>query len=299
MKNRIRSFCLLLSLFVLFLSGCSAKEEIVATNQIYDIVRKEDWYYIRIKKESGYNTAKYYDFDIMSEIDPHTYFPDLQSMKQAILEGDITEEKFLYATFLRKDAAVDNYTTLIFNPYQLYQIYLPKGAVMKGEIIWYVWDYKFFYNLLDRQGSGNIRVLHEKAYFTEISRFNDKIAGIKASAREKDPTVYIVEEVEDPETGEYRIHYERTSWNGDVSANLLTKEMYKTPEKTLHIIRIYNNYSGAGNAVPTSIEVYGEENGGYFAVFLSGLKENVDAQYLSQFGITPFEGNEPPPAAIG
>jgi hypothetical protein len=181
---------------VLLFAGCAAREETIATNAVYDILRRGDQYSIRLHKNNGYSMGYGITDLAMIEKDPFRYFTDLQSMKRAVLEGDFTPSEIKYATLAEENSKIDTDEGLIFNPYQLYQPYVPEGSRVCEKIQWRFWAYDFALDL-EGPGTGGCVVLHEKGYLEQVSAFDDEIAEIKASARN-----YIVEEVEDPETGE-------------------------------------------------------------------------------------------------
>lgn len=296
MKRTIKVFCMFMFLIVL-LAGCAEKTEIVATNKVYDILRRGDQYSIRLKKDSEY--AMGHDvYDLFTPIENMwREFTDLQSMERAVLEGDFTYNEFWFATYVEKGTKIHDGEALIFNPYELYQPYVPVEATVDERIKWRVWSYNFTFHS-DGAGSGGCTVLHEKDYLERVPAFDNEIEEIKESAQKENSRVHIVEEKVDPDTGEYRISYTKTYYNG-VESYMKTRQTYETAEKTLYIWKTYYDYDGNEDAAPYRIDICGEENGGYFYFYIYGLRENPDVQWLSQFGIKPFEGNEPPPKAIG
>ena len=298
MSRKMRCLCLILSMLLL-MAGCSEQKEIVATNAVYDIIRRGDQYSIRLKENSEYWMG-YESNDLITWAESMPKYKDLASMKQDILKGDFTKDEFFRYTHTYRKAKIDSREALICNPYELYRPYVPTGMIVNDEVKWCVSSYYFtFTGDQVTVGSGGVDVLVKKEYSSYISEFNDGFADIKESAQKENPSVHIVEEKVDLDTGERRIHYTRTYRGGKVSGYLKTREVYETPEKTLHIEYEYHDYTGDENAKPYQIRIYGEENGGYFCFVLYSIKENVDAQWLSQFGITPYEGNESAPKAIG
>lgn len=287
MKRAIKILCAFVAL-VLLLTGCSGKIEIVATNEEYDILRRGDQYSIRLKEDSEYVMG--HDFyDLINPIENMwAEFTDLKSMKQAVLEGNFTYDEFWFATYVEKGTKIHDGEALIFNPYELYQPYVPVGATVDEKITWRVWDYNFTFSS-DGAGSGGCVVLHEEDYLERVPAFDDEIEEIKESAQKENARVHIVDEKVDPNTGEYRISYTKTRYNG-VDSYMQTRQTYETPEKTLYIWKTYYDYDGNEDSAPYRIDVCGEENGGYFYFYIYGLSENPDAQWLSQFGIIPYEG---------
>ena len=298
MKQIVKIACLLLSLLCLFV-GCTAREEIIATNKLYDIIRRGDQYSIRLKKNDGNNTGYGTTDSGMVVEPPFRYFTDLQSMKRAVLEGDFTRSEIRYAISAEKNSKIDTDEALIFNPYQLYQPYLPDGGTVEEKIQWRVWAYDFTLDFVDRAVSGGCVVLHEADYMERIFAHEAEFAEIKESAQQENPSVQIIEEKADSETGKHSIIYTKTYKTGNTSTFKETRQKYETPEKTLYIAQKWYDYNGDEDAAPYVTTVYGKENGGYFYVYLYCAKEDVNAQWFSQFGITPYEGNEPAPKAIG
>ena len=290
--------CLFL-LIALLLAGCAAKKEIVATNEKYDIIRRGDSYSIRVKKNSGFSMG-YNRIEGGATIDWTPEFADLASMKQAILEGDFDATEFRFATGYAKEFKIDSREVGIYNPYELYQPYVPEGTAKNTDVRWWADSYHICYRLKNCSGAKcTVYIWREESYLSSISKF-DGFADIKEEAKVDDYIKYsIIEEKGDPDSGKYSILYTKTWPGGDVDTYFEVREKYTTPEKTLRIQYLYKDYDGTENAVPYQINMYGTENGGYFYVQLYSLTETLDIDFLSQFGITPYEGNEPPPKAIG
>ena len=292
--------CLFL-LIALLLVGCAAKKEIVATNEKYDIIRRGDSYSIRVKKNSGFSMG-YNRIEGGATIDRTPEFADLASMKQAILEGDFTALEFGFATRFLEACKIDSYEAEIYNPYELYQPYVPEGVAKNSDVRWQARSYYINYRLKNHGGAlCSVYIWREEEYLAQVSKFDNGFANIKELANlEGYPKYSIIEEKEESDTGKQSILYTRTSGSGYVETNFIVREKYTTPGKNLRIEYKYNDdYDGSENAVPDRINVYGTENGGYFYVQLYSLTETLDVDFISQFGITPYEGNEPPPKAIG
>ena len=284
---------------IVLLAGCAEKTEIVATNKVYDILRRGDQYSIRLKENTGYWMG-YESNDLPNWIEPMPKYKDLASMKQDILNGNFSQVEFFRYTNTYRGAKIDSKEALICDPYELYHPYVPAGMTINDEVGWCVSSYYFrFTGDKVKGGSGGVDILIEKQYSSLVSEFNDGFVEIKESAQKENATVQIVEETVDPDTGEHRIIYTRTYMNGETSTFKETRQKYETPQKSLYIRRTYHDYDGNEDAAPYKIDIYSAEDGGYFHFYLYGLRENPNVQWLSQFGIKPFEGDEPPPKAIG
>lgn len=296
---RIRRYASVFLLVVLLFTGCSSKSEIIQTNKVYDIIRRGNQYSIRVKKDSeyvmGYNRAD----GLITDQTPR--FANLPAMKQAILEGGFSAAEFKFATSYLKDCAIDSYEAEIYNPYELYQPYAPEGVVKYSDIGWQGKSYSINYRLKNYGESlCTVHIWREKEYLSTVAKLDDGFADIKEAAKiEGYPKYSIIEEKGEPDASKYSILYTKTWGNRDVDTYFEVREKYTTPEKSLQIQYLYSNYDGAENAVPQQINVYGTENGGFFYVQLYNLTETLDVDFLSQFGITPYEGNEPSPEAIG
>ena len=275
MKHNVRIICLFLVL-VLFFSGCTSKGELVHQGEVYNIRRKGDRYYVHLYE--GYNTPLKVEY-IKTKVE----FDDMAQMKQRILDGSFTYSEIKAIT----GYSFSNAEAWICNPYQLYEPYIPDTLYQlhqKGPIDFRGWQYTFTYSIAGSEEC-KFSIILPQIYSERIEGFADYEI-IKKNATQ------IQWERIDPETGAHCLMVSEGNAN-----RYYVSEVYETAEKKLYISYIY--LIGSDETQLERATVYGEENGGYFQVVLEDFPNNIDTEYLSQFGITPYEGNEPPPKAIG
>lgn len=273
-KFIVRSLCLILSL--LFLAGCSPKSDLIHKAQNYDIYRtSEDTYYIRL--HPGYYVGSRYLGNGRVE------FNTISEMKAKLLKGDFTLNELASITF----RSLSNTEAKIYNPYQLYVPTVPDGYYRSDAIHCRGFKYTFKYIARFEQKKTEyceFNVLLQEDYDDLVNVYLKDFADVKDSS-----SITVLQEETDPQTGVQRLLVS----SGEQTYQYVN-EVYKAPGKELHIRYRYKVNSGL-----MSVRICGEENGGYFDVILRDFLQDVDIEWLSQFGLTPFEGNEPSPEAIG
>jgi hypothetical protein len=205
-------------------------------------------------------------------------------MKEKILRGDFGLSELAsisYRWFSDSEA-------WIHNPYQLYVPTVPEGYFRKDPIYYRGFEYISNYSAnskYKRTEYCNFSVILQKDYDDLVDEYLKDFAYVKKSS------ATVLQEETDPQTGTQRLLV-----TSDDQRYLYVHEVYKSPGKTQHVWYCYKGESD--QAVPKSIRICGEENGGYYDVILNNFVGRVDVEWISQFGLAPFEGNEVPPEPI-
>ena len=275
MKKLICVFTFLAMLF----SGCVFKGELVQEGKAYNIYRKGEKYYMRVNP--GYTTG-YSAYSAARTV----LFDSIEEMQARILSGDFTYDETKAMSVRAKSA----YEMEIVNPFQLYEAYLPSQYVMYMPINFYGNEYHLHYEHEDSDifETVTFEIVSRDRYLELVDQYNSK-----ANADYKDDlSITVLEDKTDKTTGKRIVSYK----SGD---SLMIREYVKhlTAERNLYVIGAYS--LGGDGVRKGNMYICGEENGGYYNMMISDPPDHVDLQYLSQFGITPYEGNEPPPKAIG
>ncbi len=240
----------------------------------YDLVKKDGKSYISlrsVKEEEESNTDNAY---VSTAVFGPT-FSSVAEMKNNILNGNLTEQE-LYAirTCYAKDGLWE-----ICDLDNLYDARLPdktsiKQIALRGK------SYSF---TLENYIAVNCFIDHlDEADYNKA--FEEEYLGFPNEFEE----VIWEEQTEDRNA---TIKYFRTG------AGVFKRLEYtlQQDDRMLYVIEEYtlSFYTGSkptSDTIPRTVTVYGEENGGYYKVWVLEPIERPSVEWLTSFGLVPFEG---------
>ena len=275
--------CIFLFL-TLLLSGCSAEGSLVQEGKAYNIYRKGEQYYIRVNP--GYTTG----YGLPNIGNNSVKFDSIQQMRDKILTGDFTHDQIRGMTY----QATSVHEFEIVNPFRMYELHVPNNYTMIMDHVEFSVDsYMLEYREENKKDYSLItaRIVMPDRYSELVAMYN---SSYKADFNEENHTV--IKDETDPVSGNRRVIYTDGNFRWCIEF-----VRHTTPERELYA-KVTRQLDKDWKMLNTgSIRLYGKENGGYYDIHIydaviSGL---VDISFLSQFGITPYDGNEPSPEAIG
>lgn len=264
MKKRIAILLLLCLLFSL--CSCTKKlpGEVIARNEHYAVVKREEGYVLRfhtptIREPLSEGVSISYNVNF--------YFDSVKEMKQRILTGDFSENDIARIRNMNCNPDGD---TVLFDLDHIYQPILPEG--MTYTVRWYGNGYDYDFD------GGGISPLTQERFDSALEEWKNAVARVNAK--------------ETPLTDRDGFLYEWDTESSSGSSYSYRWLLYKLTDntKTLVVKEDYEmRYSGTkDNIEKTTADVsfYAEDNGIYYYGYLKEMQEPL-AQRLLSFGMEP------------
>lgn len=289
MKRKIFA---LVFVFLLSLSGCSVKNYPTTPAKIdteyYTINRTDGEYFLTPKNPVNENIA--------SAIFP--CYSTIDEMRQSIISGlpvpdsdaELMAQYSLSCMWRLSEIQGEDYTFKICNLDALYDCDLPSGCYL-NYVAWQGTTYEFF--VRGKLADAEIAYFEEQDYLDDLEQkytsflTNERMQINKqVKTKERSATEYYITT---PVGNEYKyICYEITKLN----KKFLIQEEYCI---SIHNASPFEGVGEVSSTVPTRITMWGVDESGrdskprYFCVQLYDIVERPSKQWLSQFGMSPYE----------
>lgn len=207
----------------------------------------------------------------------HPKFTSIKEMRQGILEGPISQYELRCLVHASSDA---DHSIEICDPNHLYEFTAPEEFHLKY-IIWSGNSYNC--HLTSDNEWGGIDCYNKKDYSESFNKgYKDFLSNSLVTITEQRTTSDRLATVYYGHTGVAKLKYICYELHvGD-------KTMYIQEE---YLLEIEDNRSPVSSDVPSSIQFWGTQNGGYFQGTFFDFTERPSIQWLSQFGIIPYEAS--------
>lgn len=237
-------------------------------------------------KDSNYNLAPKTP---LSDADAciRLIYPEFQSigeMRQGIMKGSFTEQE-LYAvscTSPSKDGGIE-----ICDLDHLYEFTAPNEFLLK-KIRWCGKSYDC--DLTSENVRGGIFCYNEEEYTEKLDN------GYKNFLSNPLETLIKQEEIDERSA---TVYYCNTSCAElkyiCYEIRVGNKKMFIQEE---YVLKIDGDTQKVSSDVPATIHLWGEEHSGYFYGVFFDFTERPSVEWLSEFGITPYKGQENRPSAV-
>lgn len=268
-----------LVLVIAMLAGCSTKESVSQPAQTeppidlpYEIIRDDDGYYLVLDDSSATDDEVEGSLQVLA---PRIEFGSMDEMVRDIKTGNFTEKELQNLSRFRKD---EDGRTILCDLSKLYDVYTPEEFDEK-KILWSGAGYHFV--LL---GTGSDFQVH--MYSISDSSKEENIENLISCDSVVNFTLLSTEQIEDR----------------NATVIIFTSETYygvKDHKRVYYTIRDENkevfvceNYTPSTDVVPSTVYIYGTENGMNYVVNLRNLQERPSVEYLMGFGYREYVETE-------
>lgn len=269
-----------LVLVIAMLAGCSTKESVSRPAQTeppidlpYEIIRDDDGYYLVLDDSSATDDEVEGSLQVLA---PLIEFGSMDEMVQDIKTGNFSEKELRYLSKFPKD---EDGRTILCDLSKLYDVCTPEQFDEK-KILWQGGYYRFV--LLSNESDFQVHMYNS---ISDSSKEED-IENLISCDSVVNFTLLSTEQIEDR----------------NATVIIFTSETYygvKNHKRVYYTIRDENkevfvceNYTPSTDVVPSTVYIYGTENGMNYVVNLRNLQERPSVEYLMGFGYREYVETE-------